>query len=96
MTWDVVEVESPDVVRGCDEGLFEKLDYAQDRSKADFIPAAITDCGMGIFVWSTVMAYNGDKLKTAPTTLGRLLGRQEDSPASGACARAPAITSSSR
>jgi putative spermidine/putrescine transport system substrate-binding protein len=68
VTWDVVEVESPDVVRGCDEGLFEKLDYAKIGAKSDFIPAAITDCGMGIFVWSTVMAYNGDKLKTAPTT----------------------------
>ena len=29
VTWDVVEVESPDVARGCDEGLFEKLDYAK-------------------------------------------------------------------
>ena len=68
VTWDVVEVESPDVARGCDEGLFEKLDYGKIGSKADFIPAAVSDCGIGIFVWSTVMAYNADKLKTAPTT----------------------------
>jgi putative spermidine/putrescine transport system substrate-binding protein len=68
VTWDVVEVESPDVVRGCDEGLFEKLDHAKVGAKSDFIPAALTDCGMGIFVWSTVMAYNGDRLKSAPTT----------------------------
>jgi putative spermidine/putrescine transport system substrate-binding protein len=68
ITWDVVEVESPDVARGCDEGLFEKLDYAKIAPKADFVPAAVTECGVGIFVWSTVMAYNGDKLKTAPTT----------------------------
>ena len=33
ITWDVVEVESPDVGRGCDEGLFEKLDYSQDRQQ---------------------------------------------------------------
>ena len=26
VTWDVVEVESPDAARGCDEGLYEKLD----------------------------------------------------------------------
>ncbi|HEY9096768.1 MAG TPA: extracellular solute-binding protein, partial [Hydrogenophaga sp.] len=26
------------------------------------------ECGVGTFVWSTVMAYDGDKLKTAPTT----------------------------
>jgi len=29
ITWDVVEVESPDVARGCDEGLFEKIDWAK-------------------------------------------------------------------
>jgi putative spermidine/putrescine transport system substrate-binding protein len=28
----------------------------------------VTDCGIGIFVWSTVMAYDGDKLKNGPTT----------------------------
>jgi putative spermidine/putrescine transport system substrate-binding protein len=68
VTWDVVEVESPDVSRGCDEGLFEKIDWAKVGKKPDFVPAAVTDCGVGIFVWSTVMAYNGDKLKNGPKT----------------------------
>src|SRR5512140_216333 len=68
VTWDVVEVESPDVARGCDEGLFEKLDYSKIGNKSDFLPAAVSDCGIGIFVWSTVMAYNGDKLKDGPKT----------------------------
>ncbi len=68
VSWDVVEVESPDVARGCDEGLFEKLDYAKIGNKADFQPAAIHECGIGIFVWSTVMAYNADKIKDAPKT----------------------------
>ncbi|KQV95813.1 ABC transporter substrate-binding protein [Rhizobacter sp. Root1221] len=68
VTWDVVEVESPDAARGCDEGLFEKLDYSKIGNKADFLPAAVTECGMGVFVWSTVMAYNGDKLKDGPKT----------------------------
>ncbi len=68
VTWDVVEVESPDAARGCDEGLFEKLDYSKIGNKGDFVPAAVTDCGIGIFVWSTVMAYNGDKLKVGPKT----------------------------
>ena len=68
VTWDVVEVESPDVARGCDEGLFEKLDYSKIGNQADFIPAAVTECGLGIFVWSTVRAYNGDKLKDGPKT----------------------------
>ena len=46
VTWDVVEVESPDVARGCDEGLFEKLDYSKIGNKADFNPAAVTECGL--------------------------------------------------
>jgi putative spermidine/putrescine transport system substrate-binding protein len=68
VTWDVVEVESPDVTRGCDEGLFEKLDYSKIGNKADFTPAAVHECGIGVFVWSTVMAFNADKIKNAPTT----------------------------
>ena len=68
VTWDVVEVESPDVSRGCDEGLFEKMDWAKVGNKADFQKAAVHECGVGTFVWSTVMAYDGDKLKTAPTS----------------------------
>ena len=68
ITWDVVEVESPDIARGCDEGLFEKLDYSKVGAKGDFTPAAVHECGIGAFVWSTVMAYDGDKLKTGPVT----------------------------
>ncbi len=68
VSWDLVELESPELVRGCEEGLYEKLDYSKIGSKADFLPAAVTDCGVGFFVWSTVMAYNADKLKEAPTS----------------------------
>lgn len=66
VTWDVVETESPDVDRGCDEGLFEPLDWARIGNKADFLPAAVHECGVGIFVWSTVIAYNGDRVKEPP------------------------------
>ncbi len=68
VSWDLVEVESPDAARGCDEGLFEKMDWSKLGNKADFQPAAVQECAVGIFVWSTVMAYNGDKLKTGPKT----------------------------
>lgn len=67
VTWDVIEVEGPDISRGCDEGLFERMDWAKLGNKADFVPAAVHECGVGTFVWSTVLAYNGDKLKNAPT-----------------------------
>ncbi|WP_374616049.1 ABC transporter substrate-binding protein [Thauera aminoaromatica] len=68
VTWDVLEVESPELVRGCEEGLFEKIDFAQVGDKADFVPAAVSECGVGIFVWSTALAYNADRLKEAPTS----------------------------
>ncbi|KAA3654679.1 MAG: ABC transporter substrate-binding protein [Proteobacteria bacterium] len=68
VTWDVVEVESPELARGCEEGLYEKLDYSKIGSKADFIGKAVGECGIGTFVWSTVLAYNADKLKQAPTS----------------------------
>ena len=68
VNWDVVEVESPDVSRGCDEGLFEKMDWSKVGNKADFQPAAVHECGVGTFIWSTVMAYNADKLKTPPVS----------------------------
>ncbi|TKI03498.1 ABC transporter substrate-binding protein [Martelella alba] len=64
--WDVVEVESPELVRGCDEGLFESLDWNKLGNKSDFVPAAVSECGAGIFLWSTVLTYDASKLKTAP------------------------------
>lgn len=68
VTWDVVEVESPELVRGCEEGMYEKLDYTKIGPKTDFVPESVTDCGIGTFVWSTVLAYNADKLKQGPTS----------------------------
>jgi putative spermidine/putrescine transport system substrate-binding protein len=66
VTWDVVEVESPDVARGCDEGLYERIDWARVGTRADFFPAAVHDCGVGAFMWSTVLAFDGTKLADAP------------------------------
>jgi len=68
VSWDVLEVESPELARGCDEGMFEKLDYSKIGNKADFVQGAAQTCGVGIFVWSTVLAYNADKLKVGPTS----------------------------
>jgi len=68
VTWDVVEVESAELARGCEEGLFEKLDYGKIGDKKDFIPTAVTECGIATFIWSTVIAYNADKIKTPPAS----------------------------
>jgi putative spermidine/putrescine transport system substrate-binding protein len=66
--WDLVEVESPELSRGCDEDMFETLDPKMFGNGSDYVKGAIQTCGVGFFVWSTVLAYNADKLKTAPTS----------------------------
>lgn len=66
VSWDVLEVEAPELARGCDEGLFERLDPALAGGRAEVVDGALQPCGIGIFVWSNVLAYNADKLKTAP------------------------------
>ncbi|MEO8169936.1 MAG: extracellular solute-binding protein [Oxalobacteraceae bacterium] len=67
VSWDVVELEAGVIGRACEEGLLEKIDFSKIGKKADFMPEAIQECGVGTFVWSTVLAYDADKLKTAPT-----------------------------
>ncbi|WP_033375651.1 ABC transporter substrate-binding protein [Leeia oryzae] len=54
--WDIVEVESPELLRGCEEGLYEKLSWSRLGNASSFVPGAVSHCGAGIFVWSTVMA----------------------------------------
>lgn len=64
--WDLVEMETPELQRGCEEGLLEPLDWSRLGNKADFIPAAVSECGAGIFVWSTALTYDASRLKTGP------------------------------
>ena len=65
VSWDVVEMEMPELARACDEGLLEE--FSPDPAVAgQLLPGAAQPCGVGFFVWSTVIAYNADKLKTAP------------------------------
>lgn len=65
--WDVVEVELPELERGCDEGMFEPLPPELLGDASQYLKGAIQPCGVGFFIWSTVLAYNADKLATAPT-----------------------------
>ncbi len=64
--WDVVQVESDELVLGCEEGLFEKLDWTALGGKQAYLPAAVHDCGVGAIVYNFILAYDGDKIKDAP------------------------------
>ncbi|WP_028694770.1 ABC transporter substrate-binding protein [Pseudomonas cremoricolorata] len=69
VAWDVVEMEMPELARACDEGLLEPIgeDPAFQQLQSQLLDGAVQSCGVGFFVWSTVLAYNADKLKVAPT-----------------------------
>lgn len=65
-TWDVVQVESEELQLGCDEGLFEKIDYARIGGKEAYLPEAVHDCGVGAIVYNFVLGYDKARLKDAP------------------------------
>jgi putative spermidine/putrescine transport system substrate-binding protein len=59
--WDVVQVEADELVLGCEEGIFEPLDWGMLGGEDKFLPSAVHDCGAGAIVWATVLAYDGAK-----------------------------------
>ena len=61
--WDVVQVESEELVLGCEEGLYEKIDWAKLGGKDKFLPDAVHDCGVGAIVYNFVLGYDKDKIK---------------------------------
>ncbi|PJR12867.1 MULTISPECIES: ABC transporter substrate-binding protein [Sinorhizobium] len=66
--WDVVEVEAEELALGCADGIYEKIDWQKMGGKEAYLPAAVSDCGVGNIVWSTGLSYDGDKLAEGPKT----------------------------
>ena len=67
-TWDVVQVESDELAVGCEEGLFEKIEYSKIGGEAAYLPPTVNSCGVGAIVYDFVLGYDQDKLKDAPTS----------------------------
>lgn len=75
--WDVVDVELAEALRGCDEGLFEKIDASKlpkgddgVDAKADFLPGMVSACAIANISYANVVAYDKAKLgANAPTRL---------------------------
>lgn len=66
--WDVVEVEAEELALGCADGIYEKLDWDKLGGKDAYLPAAVSECGIGNIVWSTGLSYDGEKLAEGPKT----------------------------
>jgi putative spermidine/putrescine transport system substrate-binding protein len=64
--WDVVQVEVEELVIGCEEGLYQDIDWEAVGGEDRFIDAAVNECGVGTIVWSTVLAYDADRITGDP------------------------------
>jgi putative spermidine/putrescine transport system substrate-binding protein len=67
-SWDVIQVETDELVLGCDEGILVPLDWEKLGGKDSFLDSAVHECGVGAIVWATVLAYDADRLETAPSS----------------------------
>ena len=77
VSWDVIDIEAGDLLLGCDEGLLEEVDLATlppapdgTPAEEDFDETYALDCGVQGLTYSTVVAYNRERLTgPAPTTI---------------------------
>ena len=70
--WDVVDLELPDAIAACREGLLERVDAATlpagangQPAAVDFVPNAIGPCWVGSVVYSQLIAYAPARFGTA-------------------------------
>ncbi len=66
-TLDLVAVDPDTLTAGCDEGLFEKLDWTQIGGRDHYLPQGISDCGVGSALYAFVLAWDRDKFPATPS-----------------------------
>jgi putative spermidine/putrescine transport system substrate-binding protein len=65
--WDIVQVNADELAAGCNDGLFEKLDWSAIGGKDHYPGMAVSDCGVGATLHTTVLAWDRDKFQATPT-----------------------------
>jgi putative spermidine/putrescine transport system substrate-binding protein len=71
VTYDVIMVEAPELVRGCEDGIFEKIDWSVVK-KSKFIANGTSTCGAGAVLWGVTLFYDSTKIKDGPDTYAKL------------------------
>ena len=71
-TLDVIDVDAPTLQQGCDEGIFEVLDWTKIGPRSEWLPGTASDCGVGTIVYATVLAYDAARTKDGPTSIADL------------------------
>lgn len=65
VTWDVVMVEAPDLIRGCEDGIFERIDWSVVR-RDKFLPGGTTTCGAGAIGWGVSVFWDQARHANGP------------------------------
>lgn len=65
-TWDVVQVEGEELLLGCAEGLFERLDPDEIGGRDAYVPSAVHECGVGAITYAFVLAWDRARLAAPP------------------------------
>ncbi len=71
-TIDVVDVDAPTLLQGCDEGIFETIDWETVGPKSEWLAGTTSDCGVGTIVYATILSFDEEKLEKKPTKLADL------------------------
>ncbi|WP_153015366.1 ABC transporter substrate-binding protein [Ventosimonas gracilis] len=67
VVWHVVQAEGPEILRYCEEGLFERLDWDAISDTALLMDDAARECGSAVYTWGIALSWDASRLKTAPT-----------------------------
>jgi putative spermidine/putrescine transport system substrate-binding protein len=65
--WDLVSLDPADAQAGCDQNLFEKLDWSAIGGRDAYSALGATDCTVGAFAVATVLMWDRDKFLAQPT-----------------------------
>ncbi|MGG5888340.1 extracellular solute-binding protein [Falsiroseomonas sp. HC035] len=65
-TWDLVQVESEELLIGCDEGLFEPMDWDAIGGREAYRPEAVSHCGVGAIQYSFILAWDRPRVANPP------------------------------
>jgi putative spermidine/putrescine transport system substrate-binding protein len=66
VTWDVAMVEAPDLIRGCEDGVFERIDWSV-VNRGKFLPGGATTCGAGAIGWGVAVFRDINRNPTGPS-----------------------------
>lgn len=65
-TWDIVQVESEELLIGAEEGLFEPMDWAAIGGRDAYIPQAVHEFGVGAILYSFILAFDRARMAQGP------------------------------